>query len=124
MRTKKVTVVFRKWKPAYGCGIIALFPKEIADDKGLYCESYEHIGQHGGADYKGVIASTTPATQNESKELHCELKSLGYRLAVSTHENLTTPNHAKKHSDIALLYKGNKGDIDKRLNWLKAKYVC
>jgi hypothetical protein len=42
------TVVFRKWRD--GFGVIALFPEIPTDLYGRYCESYEAIGQHGGAD--------------------------------------------------------------------------
>ena len=58
-------VVFRRWK---SCGtLIALFPELPADPYGRYCDSYEHVGQHGGADYHGVIQATIPAKTEE----HC-----------------------------------------------------
>lgn len=37
-----------------------------------------HIGQHGAADYAGVIADTSPAQENEYKDLLNELKAIGY----------------------------------------------
>jgi hypothetical protein len=115
MRTKQTIIIFRKWKPEYGSGIIALFPKEFADYKGLYCDSYEQIGQHGAASYEVVINKTIPATHKESLELYRELKQIGYRLKVTTHKNLTTSNHAVKKSDISLLYKGDKEKINNHL---------
>jgi len=74
----KDTVVFRKWRD--GFGIIALFPELPTDLYGYYCESYEHVGQHGGADYFGVIMNTRPANSEESTDLYEELTSIGYVL--------------------------------------------
>jgi len=71
-------VVFRKWKG--NGGIIALFPELASDLYGRYCDSYEHIGQHGGADYYGVVQQTVPATPMEFARLARELQVIGYRL--------------------------------------------
>jgi len=72
------TVVFRKWRD---CGdIIALFPEMPADFHGWYCDAYEHVGQHGGADYGGVIRATTPVELEEATDLAEELTRIGYRL--------------------------------------------
>ena len=49
-------VVFRRWQNG---DVIALFPELPADLYGEYCDAYEHVGQHGGADYFGVIQKTT-----------------------------------------------------------------
>lgn len=88
---EETLVVFRKWR---GTGtVIALFPAIPTDLLGWYCEAYEHVGQHGGADYHGVIRATTPATRYESTSLKRELTRIGYRLIVrkrasaSTHRN-------------------------------------
>jgi hypothetical protein len=71
-------VVFRRWKD---CGtIIALFPEIPADLAGRYCEAYEHVGQHGGADYYGVIQATTPVELHEAEDLAEELTRIGYNL--------------------------------------------
>ncbi len=71
-------VVFRRWRD---CGtIIALFPELPADIYGDYCGSYEHVGQHGGADYWGVIQQTVPAKPHEYADLAEELTRIGYRL--------------------------------------------
>ena len=74
----KDTVVFRKWKD--GFGVIALFPEIPTDLYGYYCESYEHVGQHGGADYFGVIMNTRPASTEECADLAEELTNIGYQL--------------------------------------------
>jgi hypothetical protein len=71
-------VVFRKWRN--GFGIIALFVESPADLHGTYCESYEHVGQHGGADYFGVIMNSRPASKVESADLAEELTRIGYKL--------------------------------------------
>jgi hypothetical protein len=71
-------VVFRRWKD---CGtIIALFPEIPADIFGQFCEAYEHVGQHGGADYYGVIQATVPVRHDEADDLAEELEKIGYNL--------------------------------------------
>lgn len=67
-------VVFRKWKNG---DIIALFPDDVNQHDGTVT-SYMHIGQHGAADYAGVIADTFPAQENEYRDLLNELKAIGY----------------------------------------------
>ena len=71
------TVVFRKWADA---DIIALFPELPADINGRFCDAYEHVGQHGGADYHGVIENTVPAPVKEAARLARELEMIGYEL--------------------------------------------
>lgn len=68
-------VVFRKWKNG---DIIALFPDEPWSRSSYMTTSYMHVGQHGAADYAGVIADTSPAQKNEYKDLLNELKTIGY----------------------------------------------
>ncbi len=68
-------VVFRKWKNG---DIIALFPDEPWSWNGYMTTSYMHLGQHGAADYAGVIAETSPAQENEYRDLLDELKTIGY----------------------------------------------
>ena len=80
-------VVFRKWRPsdriANGGGdVIALFPQIPSDPHGAFCLSYEHIGQHGGAFYPGVIAATLPAGREEYTDLKAELEAIGYDLEI------------------------------------------
>jgi len=72
------TVVFRKWKD--GFDVIALFPELPADLYGQYCDSYEHVGQHGGACYHGVVMNSRLATPEESADLAEELTRIGYQL--------------------------------------------
>ena len=78
-------VIFRMWQTRQdGHGVIALFPCEPWDSGGLLCSSYEHVGQHGGADPAGVIARTRAATETEYAALQRELETepYGYQLTV------------------------------------------
>lgn len=75
---QRVEVVFRKWKDSGD--VIALFPELPADSHGRFCDSYMHVGQHGGADYTGVVRQTVPATPDECAALSVELNRIGYRL--------------------------------------------
>lgn len=70
-------VVLRRWsdKPKT---LIALFPEVPEDRAGLYCMSYETVGQHGPADYFGVVAESVPVTEDEAQPLLKELKRIGY----------------------------------------------
>jgi hypothetical protein len=72
------TVIFRKFKTG---DIIALFPEIPADKNAFYCESYQHIGQHG-ASCANLNSITTLATVDDYKSLARELKGLGYRLRI------------------------------------------
>lgn len=76
---EKTIVVFRKFKD--GGDILALFPAEVADSRGN-CMSYQHVGQHGAADYTHCISASVPASPVEHRELRQELENIGYRLAV------------------------------------------
>lgn len=69
-------VVFRKWKEG---DVIALFPDEPCSRHNYTTTSYMHTGQHGAADYTGVIAATQPACEHEYQDLLAELKSIGYK---------------------------------------------
>ena len=85
MNQEKTTVIFRTWKDTKT--VIALFPGmnyESGDTNRGMCMSYEQIGQHGEADYDGVIRGTVPSEQHEYEDLHLELVSLGYDLDVRT----------------------------------------
>ena len=74
-----VTVVFRKWKDSGD--ILALFPEITANPAGQVL-SYQHIGQHGAADYQHCIHQTVKATEIESEPLKDELTRIGYNLVV------------------------------------------
>lgn len=71
-------VVFRRWRD--NGDIIALFPELPADYLGHYCDAYGHVGQHGGADYQGVVQATRPVSLEDAADLIQELQRIGYRL--------------------------------------------
>lgn len=78
--TDKTIVIFRRWRD---CGsVIALFPELPTDRNGHFCDAYEHVGQHGGADYFGVMQATTPVSIKEAASLKRELIRIGYRLVI------------------------------------------
>ena len=80
MTTESPTpVVFRIWKnkPLKG-DVLALFPTIPADAFGALCLSYEHVGQHGGADYFHCVSISHPASPHEALPLLRELRTLGY----------------------------------------------
>jgi hypothetical protein len=79
-KDKHVTeVIFRKFKDG---DIIAFFPYEIESPQG-YVMSYMHVGQHGSADYQGLISTTKLATEEEYADLKNELENhVGYNLKV------------------------------------------
>ncbi len=68
-------MIFRKWRSG-DREIFALFP-EIDEGRGL-CRSYQHIGQHSGADYVGCIYRSRAALPGEYAPLLKELQERGY----------------------------------------------
>lgn len=88
----KTVVVFRKWRDSGD--ILALMPEIASDIYGRYCQSYEHVGQHGGADYTGCIAATVPATKAEYRALAKELRRIGYKLDIR--QRATSAMQAKR----------------------------
>ena len=74
-------VVFRRWRD--NGDIIALFPEIPSDINGHFCEAYEHVGQHGGADCHGVIQATRPAT---GEEVHPGSRTRQDRLQPPAHQ--------------------------------------
>jgi hypothetical protein len=82
---KQDRVVLRRWR-AQPKSIIALFPDEMADYRGNV-DSYEHVGQHGGADYSRVIRITTPVREIDAEvdALLQELESIGYCVKLVQH---------------------------------------
>ena len=76
--TEADIVVFRRWKDTGD--VIALFPELPADLGGDCCDSYMHIGQHGGADYHGVVRQTKPCSPDDAATFAAELRTIGYNL--------------------------------------------
>lgn len=82
MDIEKTKVVFRVWGKKNGGDVIAIFPQIPTDQFGYYPQMYEHVGQHGGGDAKGVVRQTRPAKPKEYRELAKELRGRGYRLQI------------------------------------------
>jgi hypothetical protein len=87
-----VTVVYRRWLTHSG-SIIALFPfipasvTNAEDD----CTAYEHVGQHGAANYLHCIEGTRAVDERDAEEtakLYMELRERGYELSPMTHEEV------------------------------------
>ncbi len=78
MNEQETMVIFRRWRDTGG--IIALFPELPSDYQGRFCDAYEHVGQHGGADYQGVLQATRSVGLDEARDLITELTRIGYRL--------------------------------------------
>jgi len=77
---KTEVVIFRVWPDG---GVIALWPHYYYYLTSYpYCRSYEHIGQHGAADYDLVLTRTRPAKQSEYADLLEELRSLGHNPVI------------------------------------------
>ena len=70
-------VIFRTYRK--GGDVIALMP-ELEEAHGLIT-CYQHLGQHGIADYQRVMADTRLSTPEERWPLQAELESIGYRVA-------------------------------------------
>lgn len=87
-------VIFRKWREKDG-DVFALFPEIPATNSGYACQSFTHVGEHGGAHYHHCIRQTRPATRREFLSLLVELQGRGYNLRIvqrcpfSVHENRT-----------------------------------
>jgi hypothetical protein len=71
----KTKVIFRKFKNG---DIIALFPEEVGVLHSYCCTCYEHVGQHGSADYTHIVHMTKLAVPEEYANLKNELESTPY----------------------------------------------
>ena len=69
-------VIFRKDTPSNGSDVFALFPT-IEGSPG-HCTCYQHVGQHGSADYIHCVQTSKPATPTEYADLLAELVDYGY----------------------------------------------
>ena len=94
--TEITKVVFRKFKQ--GGDILALFPEIPADMNG-HCQSYQHIGQHGAADFYHCIHTlTVPAKPAEYADLKAELEGRGYNLQVI--QRASYKDHAARIAEL------------------------
>jgi hypothetical protein len=71
-------VILRRWKAAPR-SVIALMPDIDAGRAGL-CQSYMHVGQHGGADYALTLKATIAVDLRDQEvvDLLEELRCIGY----------------------------------------------
>lgn len=78
-------VVFRVFKKEKD--VFALFPHDVCDNQG-HVTSYQHIGQHSGANYRHCIQKSKKASKKEYKDLKKELENIGYEnLKVISRQN-------------------------------------
>jgi hypothetical protein len=77
--TEKTVVLFRKWPSGT---VLALFPGEVGDCDEESCSSYQHVGQHGSANFKLCIQTTKPAKPEEYESLRLELESPPYEYSL------------------------------------------
>lgn len=92
-------VIFRKYRN--NGDILALFPEVPADCYGKYCQSYEHVGQHGAADYHHCIRITIAAKPAEFADLKTELESRGYCLQIM--KRATQRDHNNRYNYMKIL---------------------
>lgn len=82
----ETAVLFRRWPKSAGGDAIALFPFVAGSNAPGDCNSFQHVGQHGTADLRGVVRATEPAsvTEPDIAALKRELEAApyGYRLRV------------------------------------------
>jgi hypothetical protein len=96
----KTKVVFRVWKDTGD--VIALFPELPADKWGHYCDSYEHVGQHGAAS-PNLVSHTSPAQPEEYAALASELRQIGYDLDIRA--KVSAAMHRKRAAEADRLRK-------------------
>jgi hypothetical protein len=76
----KTVVIFRKDRPDksgfHTNGVFALMPEIPEDAYGDFCMCYQHIDQHGGADYHHCIRTSRPASPEEYAELKAEMEKI------------------------------------------------
>ena len=60
--------------------VFALFPELNVGSN--YCTSYQHVGQHGGADFDYCMLQSHPATPHDYEPLKEELTERGYNLEI------------------------------------------
>lgn len=90
-------VVFRVWSDGE---VIALFPDLPGTNDPTTCSSYMHVGQHGSADYRGVIAETRPAREPEYEALRAELERAPYHYDLQVTKRAGNDAYARRAAAI------------------------
>jgi hypothetical protein len=96
-----VPVVFRKWGPDNGNGVVALMPTLAATADGYYCDSYERVGGYGAADYHTVVRLTRPATEGEYGPLLAEMRRLYEKVELRVCRRAARTHHDQRSQDAA-----------------------
>ena len=91
----KTPVVFRVWRGKFAGDVLALFPAQCDSVDKPYCMAFEHVGQHGAADYDHVIRSSRPATASEYARLKVELEAEPYNYKLKVYSR-ATPKHRQE----------------------------
>jgi hypothetical protein len=94
----KTQVLFRVDKDGT---VFALMPYELANITGSVM-SYQHLGQHGSADYDYCLRRSKNATTEQALSLYKELESIGYDLEVIKRRNYKT--YLKKFQELGQAY--------------------
>ena len=94
----KTQVLFRVGKDGI---VFALMPYELADITGSVM-SYQHLGQHGSADYDYCLRTSKNATTEQALSLYKELEGIGYNLEVIKRRNYKT--YLKKFQELGQAY--------------------
>lgn len=90
---EQTPVVFRVFPEG---DAIALFPADAGGSSYGDCTCYQHVGQHGTADYQHVIGITRPARPEEYADLLAELRQVGYTPKVYRRQQ---PAHHRSRMD-------------------------
>jgi hypothetical protein len=107
----KTVVIFRKDRPdKYGFhtnDVFALMPEIPTDMYGDYCVCYQHIGQHGSANYHLCIRASKPASPEEYAELKAELERYQNYApgGWDIHKRATPQMHTTRHKKAGVMRK-------------------
>lgn len=122
---ENIDVVFRVWKDSED--VIALF-KNVPETKPGTVLSYEHVGQHGAADYKGVLKDTRKAKPAEFAPLKKELEQIGYTVTVVSEsvneedegdpeeDDITTEDDNKWYQSGKLYHTGDRASLKRKMD--------
>lgn len=94
---EKTDVIFRVDKTKNWKGtVFALLPHNAMNSLGDVT-SYQHVGQHSGADYNHCIRTSKLATKKEYKDLKKEMEGFGYNFNI-----VKKRNYKKYLTDLSL----------------------